>query len=264
MLKKKNTIGFIHSFILYGLILIFLSSCVSQRDLEYLRQKKSESNVYSIKNLEEYKLKPGDELYIKISSLDDVTSSLSSPMNNSTNSIGGVTPYGASLVSYSVDKEGYLELAVIGKLQVKDKTLSQVESAIKTALVKVLNEPMVSVKLVNAYISILGEVRTPGHYVFAENKLSIFEAISMAGDINEYGNRKKVILIRNEENNNIRHEISLVDNNILSSNYYYLRPGDIIYVKPLQSKSWGLRPFPFALILSAVSTTYLVLNYYTN
>jgi polysaccharide export outer membrane protein len=146
-------------------------------------------------------------------------------------------------------------------VEAKGKTITQLISFLKSALLNILNQPVISIKLVNRYVSILGEVRNPGHFVYTEDKLSIFDAIGMAGDITDYGNRKQVLLIRNQDNVNIRKEINLLKSNILSSDYYFLRPGDIVYVKPMHNKFWGMRQFPFAIVLSSVTTAILVLNY---
>jgi polysaccharide biosynthesis/export protein len=260
ILRKKKK--FLNILLYCTVLLVFLfSSCVTNCKLEYLQQKSHQKAEYPNPGLEDYKLKPKDELYIQISSLDDVAAGISSSSNSASMNMGGMNPYGASILSHKIDKEGFVELPAIGKIEVKDKTVGEVSTLIKVALKNVLNQPIVSIKLVNAYISILGEVRTPGHYVYSEDKLSIFDAVSLAGDITDYGNRKKVILIRNENGNNIRKEINLLQSDFLASDYYYLRPGDIVYVKPLRSKFWGFKEFPFAVLLSAITTGILVLNY---
>src|SRR5664279_2601541 len=88
--------------------------------------------------------------------------------------MGSLSPYGASLISYSVDKEGYLVLPVIGKILVKDKTIQEVSLLLKDSLNHILNQPIVSVKLVNRYISVLGEVRSPGHFAYSQEKITIY------------------------------------------------------------------------------------------
>lgn len=263
MTKKIYTLNFLRVPLTGFFILNFiLCSCVTQHKIEYL-QKNTRVSEFPNNGLQDYKLKPKDELYIQISSLDDAAAAISSSAN-SNRDLGGLSPYGASLIAHTIDQEGYLELPVIGKILVKDKTISQITTLIKDALKNVLNQPIVSVKLVNTYISVLGEVKTPGHFVYSEVNISIFDALGMAGDITDYGNRKKVILIRNENGVNIRRELNLLKSDILSSEYYYLRPGDIVYVKPSRSKFWGFKEFPFATVLTAITTGILVLNYYNN
>jgi polysaccharide export outer membrane protein len=157
-------------------------------------------------------------------------------------------------LSYSIDKEGYLFLPVIGKILVKDKTISEVIVILKDSLIHILNQPVVSVKLVNRYVSVLGEVKNPGHFPYSQNKLTIYDALGLAGDITDYGNRSKVILVRNENGENIRINVNLNKSEILTSDYYYLRPNDIVYVIPLRKKFWGFNQFPFGILLSAITT----------
>ena len=82
--------------------------------------------------------------------------------------------------------------------------------------------------------------------------------LGLAGDITDYGNRKKVILVRNENGENIRINLNLTNSDILTSDYYYLRPNDIVYVKPLKEKFWGLRTFPWGVFFSAITTGLLI------
>lgn len=238
-----------------------LSSCVTQKEVEYLQDSKKDNNAYNDPQSKEYRLKPDDELYIQISSLDDASANIFSGSNTQqTYYMGSIQPYGASLMSYTVDKDGYIHLPVIGSMLVKDKTLPQVSEVIRSALVNILNQPLVNVKLVNRYVAVLGEVNNPGHYVFPKNKLTIYEAIGMAGDITDYGNRKEVIIIRNENGKNTRYSINLTNSEVLASDLYYLQPNDMVYVKPMNKKFWGLRQFPFTVWLSILTTAVLYYN----
>ena len=243
------------------LILILISfSCVSQRNVEYLQDRNKEPVSYYDAEVSDYRLKPNDELYIQINSLDDPASNIFSTGNSYTQ-MGVSTPFGASLLSYDIDKEGYIHLPFIGKIYVENSTTDEVTAQIKDSLIYVLNQPSVTVKLVNRYVSVLGEVRTPGHFAFAQDKLTIFNAIGLAGDITDYGNRKEVMVTRNENDINTQVIIDLTDPSILASDYYYIRPNDLVYVKPLRKKKWGMREFPFALIFSAITTSLLVISY---
>jgi polysaccharide export outer membrane protein len=131
---------------------------------------------------------------------------------------------------------------------------------IKDSLTNILSQPLVSVKLVNRYISVLGQVRIPGHFPYAQEKLTIYDAIGLAGDMTTYANRKEVVLARNENGKNVVVRIDLTQPEILESNYYYLRPNDMIYVKPMKKRLWGMEQFPYALILSTITTGLLLYN----
>lgn len=251
-----------HPYLFYLIVTtIFFSSCITQRDMEYINHINKTVVSFDEAIIEDYVIKPNDDLFIQISSLDDVSSNIFSGTNAQQSlQMGSMQAYGASLVSYTIDKEGSLHLPVVGTLYVEGKSLAQVSMLIQESLKNVLSQPVVSVKLVNRYVSILGEVRNPGHFTYAKEKITIFDVLSLAGDITVYGNRKEVILTRNEDGKNHRICIDLTDSDVLSSNYYYIRPNDIIYVKPLQKRFWGLREFPYTVILSTITTALLIYN----
>lgn len=236
--------------------LVIMSSCVTQRKVEYLQDRNK--NIKSFKEAEfpDYRLKPNDELYIQINSLDEAAASIFSNSRQDPY-VGSMQPYGASLLSYTIDKEGYLLLPVIGKILVKDKTVSEVCVILKDSLTHILSQPNVSVKLVNRYVSVLGEVKNPGHFPYSQDKLTIYDALGLAGDITDYGNRNKVILIRNVNGENVRINVDITKSAILASDYFNLRPNDIVYVKPLRNKFWGMRQFPFEILFSAMTTALL-------
>jgi len=245
----------------FVIISTLFSSCVTQSKVEYLRNRDKNVIAFPESEFADYTLKPNDELFVRINSLDVGAADIfSSTGIQSYAGSGSISPYGASLVSYSVDREGYLLVPVIGNILVKDKTLTEVSLILKDSLRNILNQPMVSVKLVNRYISVIGEVRAPGHFPYAQEKLTIYDAIALAGDITEYGNRNNVILVRNYNNENVRINLDLTNSEILTSGFYNLRPNDIVYVKPLRNKFWGMRQFPFSIIFSTVTTGLLIYN----
>ncbi len=242
---------------------IIFTSCVSQKNVEYLRDTSSQhEDVRSFydANISDYKLKPSDELFIQIRSLDDPSTNIFQQLGIQQNGYGSGTiqPYGASLMSYLVDNEGNVQLPVLGNIHVENKSIPEVSNILQDSLNHILSKPTVTVKLVNRFVSVLGEVRSPGHFSYSQEKLTIFDALGLAGDILDYGNRKDVILARNEDGKNLRIKIDLTSANLLASEYYYLRPNDMIYVKPMHKKFWGMRQFPFSILLSSVSTAVLL------
>jgi polysaccharide export outer membrane protein len=252
----KNRIKF--GAVLTAIIFFILTGCVTQKDLEYIQSKDKNIRAYKAADFEDYKLKPSDELYITITSLDEVNANVfSNGGTQQTLTTSSIQPYGASLVAYTINKEGYLLLPVVGSVYVKDKTLSEVSVMLKDSLINVLNQPLVTVKLVNRYVSVLGEVKFPGHFPYSQDKLSIYDALGLAGDMTIYANRQEVVLSRNENGQNIIIRLDLTKPQILESNYYYIRPNDMIYIMPMQKRIWGMSEFPFAIILSALSVTLL-------
>jgi polysaccharide export outer membrane protein len=161
-------------------------------------------------------------------------------------------------MSYAIDKDGFLHLPIIGKVTAKDKTLAEVSTLLQESLVNILNQPSVTVKLVNRFVSVIGEVNNPGHFIISQEKISVYEAISLAGDITDFGNRRHVILLRNENGENKRINLDLTKSDILDSEYYNLRPNDVVYVKQVRQKFWNISQVPISLFLSAVTTALLI------
>jgi polysaccharide export outer membrane protein len=258
-MNLKNQFTWLHSSLkvlqtaLVILPLLF-DSCVTQRNLEYMRSDKSSPVEYKEAVYSDYMLKPNDALYINISSVDDAASNVFAQSTVQQ----ALEPYGAYMNSYTVDQEGFVQLPIIGKINVSGKTTIEVSEMIKDSVANILSLPMVSVRLVNRYISILGEVNHPGHFIYSQDKFTIFNAIGLAGDIGKYGNRKEVILTRNENGKNIKIKIDLTRPDILSSPYYFVQPNDFIYVSPLRQRFWGISEFPFTIVFSIISTSLLI------
>lgn len=153
-----------------------------------------------------------------------------------------------------IDKSGYIQFPVIGNILVEHRTVAEVTSILQDSLTHILSRPTVTVKLVNRYISVVGEVKNPGHFSYAQERLNIYEALSLAGDITVYGDRDEVILARNENGKNLRISIDLKSSNIMASEYYFIRPNDLIYVKPMRKRFWGMAQFPWGFVFGAIST----------
>jgi polysaccharide export outer membrane protein len=262
MLKSRKSLILtrIPQYLLFCISILIIPSCVTQRKVEYLQDRNKDIKVFNEAEYEDYRLKPNDELFIRINSLDDADLNIFSNIGQEYRYTGSLGAYGASLLSYTVDKEGFLFVPVIGKIPVEEKTISEISELIKDSLNNILNQPDVSVKLVNRYVSVLGEVRNPGHYVFSQEKFTVFDALGFAGDITEYGNRSQAVLIRNEKGINSRINMDLTKSDILTSDYYNLRPNDIVYIKPLRNKFWGMRQFPFSVFFSTITAGLLIYN----
>ena len=244
------------SIIIAGLISTSFSSCVTHKNLVYMQGKDEHIRTYADVDLPDYRLKPQDELFIQISSLDDESTNVFKKAEQG--NVFNFTPYSASLLSHQISKEGNLHLPVIGNMYVVGKTTSEVRNMIQDSLEFVLSKPTVTVKLSNRYVTILGEVRAPGRYAYSGEKLNIYEALGMAGDITDFGNRKQVSITRNENELNKIVALDLTDPEIATSEYLYIRPNDVIYVQPLRKKFWAMSEFPYSFLIAAISTGILV------
>ena len=241
-------------------LFLILSSCVSQKKLLYLQNKEiAQKTSFINERNEDYKIQPGDNLYIRITSFDEKTSLLfnSSDPRYTQN----MNDIGVYLNSYAVSDDGTIDFPLAGKVNVHNLTIDEVKQKINEVLDEYLKETMVIVKLINFNITLLGEVNAPGQYKVYQEKINVFEALAMSGDLGDFANREKIKLIRQTKNGVKIHELDLTDQEFLGSDYYYLLPNDLIYVEPLKGKQFTFANFPYAIVFSGISTLILLLNY---
>jgi polysaccharide export outer membrane protein len=253
---------------LFTIAAFLLSSCVSQKRIKYLQQKEEDTTTFfEARKTAEYKIQPKDNLYIRIMSLDERTNELFNSMAPSTSGAGGSAGYGSQnaslyLTSYSVSEEGYIEFPILGKVFIKELTVEQTKNLLQQLVDEYIKEAVVIVKMVNYKITILGEAKTPGQIPIYQDKVNIFEAISMAGDLTDFANREKVILVRQVKGGSKTFYLDLNSNKILNSELYYLAPNDILYISPLRVKQYGFATFPYALVFSSITLIITLLTFF--
>jgi polysaccharide export outer membrane protein len=174
------------------------------------------------------------------------------------------------LQTYLVDNEGYIEFPTLGRLHVGGLTKNEVESIIKEKLTpNFTNAPIVNVRMVNYKISIIGEVVRPNTYTISNEKVNVFEALALAGDLTIYGRRDGVKLIReNADGTKQIVPLNLNDANLIYSPYYYLQQNDVLYVEPNKAKAQNsdigsMTSLWFSgtsILISLVSLLYNILN----
>ena len=245
-----------------SLATLIFSSCVPQKKMLYL-QVKDDADTLSTFNNErkiEYLLQPGDNLYIRVVTPDEKSTFLLNPLTygNNTNINNDASVY---LNSYSVTESGYLDFPMVGEILVKNLNVQEIKGKIEDKLNSLLKQYVVIVKLVNFNITMLGEVRRPGQYKIYQDNINIFEAVSMASDLTDFANRNKVAIIRQTKTGSEVVYVDMTKRDLLLSEYYYLRPNDIVYVQPLKGKQFTFANFPYGIVFGFISTTILLLSY---
>jgi polysaccharide export outer membrane protein len=201
-----------------------------------------------------------DILFIRVITPDPQWSVLFNTMP--TGSGGMVNEESAQLLGYPIDVNGDIEIPFVGKVQAAGKTVSEIKIQLDSIFKKYVNDAAITVRLVNNYISIIGEVRAPGRYAINRDLLNVFEALSGAGDIDLYGNRQKVQLIRPSPYGPIVKEFTLADRSILSSEFYYVMPNDIIYVPPMKGKGFQTNAAIYTLFLTTITTALVIITFF--
>lgn len=247
-------------------ILLFsaLQSCTRYRNIVYLQQPENEPdsiNFYPYQ-VPEYKIQKRDVLYIRIISMNqEVTQVINAAPVSGANLYSNDASF--YIYGYNVSDSGEVELPVVGKVKVVDKTLEQAKQSIIEQTLKFLKDPTVIVKLISFKYSVLGEVARPGMYTNFNNQLTVLEAISQAGDVTTFGNRKKVMVVRPDVNGTTTYRFDLTTTDILKSEGFFLLPNDVVYVEPMKSKNFRNNIPTISLVLGAITTFILVLNYLT-
>jgi polysaccharide export outer membrane protein len=252
--------------LVYLIFLVLFSSCVPQKKIKYLQREQAKdttSLIHSNNRDADYKIQPKDNLYIRVFALDEKAFMFFNKQSGSSSYNDYANDASIYLNSYDVNSEGYIDFPIVGKVYVKDLTVIQIKDVLQQMIGEYLKETTVVVKTVNFRITMVGEVMRTGQFTIYKDDINLFEAISLAGDLTEFANRNRVALIRQVNGGSQVHYIDLTSDKILSSDYFYLQPNDIIYVSPLGYKRWGLgSTFPWAVVLGAISTTLLLINYF--
>ena len=240
------------------LMLLVLTGCGSTKNVTYLLGAEQLSSSQLSKEPLPYaaRVKPYDLLRIVVSGAEDAETyfpfniMISPPSNDSNVQSMSV------LQSYLVDSKGQIDFPVLGKLQVSNLTTNQLSVVIADKLRSYLKgDLVVTVRFASYKISVLGEVNDPGAYSVKDEKINILQVLSMAGDLTLYGRRDVVKVIREYSNGQKSiTTLNLNDRNLIFSPYYYLQPGDVVYVEPNKAKAKS------ASIGSATNLTFSVVS----
>jgi polysaccharide biosynthesis/export protein len=235
------------------IMLAFFASCVPIKKQIYLQANEDSIKAEYIRNVvPEYKLQAGNNLYARVYSMNEESYEFFNlGYSNQSNNV--YYDAGVYLNSYYIDTDGFVDLPFIGKMQVLGLTVNEAKAVIQKEIDKYLNKTTVIVKLVNYNVTVVGEVTKPGQYKIYQDRINIFEVISMAGDLTTFAKRDDIVLVRKNGNKSSIFHIDMLHDNILESDYYYIMPDDIIYITPVRGKNFAFNAFPYTLVISTIS-----------
>ena len=212
-----------------AIIVFILASCASKKDVVYF-QNSSNFETLVDENTFSPKFKVDDLISIHVSTLNPEASE---PFNLYRGSQeGGVRP---EQVDYLVDKDGEIDFPVIGKIKIAGLSPDEVRILLREKLGDYLKDPIINIRLKNFSVTILGEVRRPGTYSVQGERITLLEAIGLAGDLTIKGKRDNVMVIRDFDGTKVYSKVNLTDKGVLGSPVYYLTQNDVVYVEPNQS-----------------------------
>ena len=260
----KNSFLITFRSLIWITILAFMfASCIPQKKMLYLQIHDEADTLSSFNNERkiDYRVQPGDNLYIRVVTLDEQTTLLLNPLSGGSSNYIGQSDASIYLTSYTVSEDGNLDFPMTGEVFVKNMSIDEVKTTIQEKLRVYVKEFVVIVKLVNYNITLLGEVSRPGQYKVYQDNINLFEAVSMSGDLTDYANRNKIAIIRQNKTGSEVVYVDLTKRDILLSDYYYLKPNDIVYVQPVKGKQFTFAEFPYAILFGFISSTILIINF---
>jgi len=249
--------------------IIVFGSCTSQKELTYLNNLDT-LKVQQFFPMErpDYKIQKQDILYVDIFTMNREMNELLNASAQRSSSNLYRDPSSIYVFGYTVSDSGFISLPMLGDIFVYGQTVEQIKHNIQQHANKYLKDATINVKLLTFKFTVIGEVNNPGTYTNFNNQLTVLEAISMGGDITDYGNRKNVLVLRPTKEGTFTFRIDLQDKGLLQSEGYYLLPNDIVIVEPIESKPFSLNLPTYAFIIttlfSTISTTLVLITFFNS
>lgn len=252
------------------LALMFLNSCAGVKEIAYFQKLSAKTD--SVKQntaLFDARIKPKDMLSITVAASEPMTTrmfNLLVPIVTENSEKNILSQPG--LQSYIVDIDGNIDFPVFGKIKVSGLSLKELENQLQKKMESSFSKerPIITIRFINYTVNVLGEVNRPGKYNTTNERMTLFDAISIAGDLTIYGRRDNIKILR-EDANGIKKviTINLNDENIIHSPVYYLEQNDVVYVEPNKTKarsaSFGAaESFGISALSIAISLTSLLIN----
>jgi polysaccharide export outer membrane protein len=249
----------------YTISILFLTSCASPEDFYYLRdagnEKIADQAIDSTASNPTIAI--GDQLSIVLTSASVELNTLFNAANFG-GAQGGMAQGGmvSPVMGYMVDANGEIEFPKIGKMKVAGKRMITVQKELETVLADYVKEPAVAVRRLNFRVTVIGEVANPGIIQIPYDRMNILQALAQAGDLTIFAQRENILLVRETPQGKETVRLSLYDKSLLSSQYYWLQSGDLLYVQPNKTKVNTNTTFfqVWPTIISSVSIFLVVFN----
>ena len=209
-------------------VLILSESCMTRKDISYFQDISDTLSVQPITHGFEAVIQSGDMVSVHVTSLSQEASSFFNSLEEQT---GRLVPN-----TYLVDASGVIEMPLIGSVKISESTTQVAKFLIRNKLDKFLVDPTVRVRIQNFKITVLGEVQKPGVYNIPDEKITLLEALGLAGDLTIFAKRNDILLIREKDGQRQFFKIDIRSKEFFESEYYYLHSNDIVYVEPGKGK----------------------------
>ena len=252
--------------ILIVLLPLLMVSCVTSKRVNLMQEpgKNHIPQYADTLSYEDYELRTGDRLYIYVYSVDEridkmfnASGSVSNAQMRQTGSAGG----GYDLYTYLVEDDGTIDFPMVGHVPVRGKTTREVKRALETELSSFVKNygdfqmMSVEVNIVRRSFSVISD-RGSGTFNIQKEKVTIFEALAMAGDIGDFGDRSKVRIVREKEGKTEVKVFDVRSKDIINSEYYYIEPNDVIYIQRIKGQSFGINSVTTSISVAATTLAF--------
>ena len=248
---------------LYAISILILASCASPEDFYYLRdagnEKIADQAIDSTASNPTIAI--GDQLSIVLTSASVEFNTIINAANSGGaqgGQVGGINP----MMGYLVDANGEIEFPKIGRMKVAGKQMIDVQKDLEKVLANYVKEPAISLRRLNFRVTVIGEVASPGIVQIQYDRMNILQALAEAGDLTIFAQRENILLVRETPQGKEMVRLSLYDKSLLSSPYYWLQSGDLLYVQPNKTKVNTNTTFfqVWPTIISSVSIFLVLIN----
>lgn len=235
--------------IMLAMPILMMASCTSYKKFLYFQTKTKEMEMTDgdITNQIQIRIQPDDMLAVAVRSLDPNASAPFNLISESAQQLSASNP--SAITDYLVDADGYIDFPGLGRVQLGGFTIDEARIKLLDLLSPYLKDPIVNIRFTNFKITVLGQVVRPSAYQILGEKLTVTEALGMAGDITDYGDRSDVLVIREQDGKRQFGHLNMLDANVFNSEYYYLRQNDIVYVAPTKGKAQAAKFQPLGQII---------------
>ena len=246
------------SIVLLGLVAVLMTGCYSHRQIGYLQEptKANKLPVYDSVAYEPYRIRVNDEIIYRLITLDEKMLKMFEANNNVAN--------GQYANSYRVYADGTVDIPFLNPVKLVGLTEAEAQDTLKAAFREIIPDADIKLALYNKYFSVIGDARAGQFFIYKE-KMNIFQALALTGDVMNSGDRRHIRIIRPRDGGQEPEvlEFDMRTNTIIDSKYYYIYPNDVIYVARTKDSFYKVPSYTgfIALVTSSVALLTSVLNY---
>ncbi len=252
LLSQKNLL------LICSVLIIVSTSCTSSKKVVYLNDL-TPADSLALRTAQiafATPIQKNDLLWITVGG----SNILDLPILNSANGAGtgATTAGGSSIVGFLVEADGTIKFPFLGKVKAEGLTRTALETYLTDQFKDYTKNAVVNVRFLNNSVTVMGEVAHPGKVPMATERITILEALGLAGDLTDYGKRENVLIIRESNGQRNFERINLLSKSLFSSPYYYLKTNDVVYVEPSRIKFISRSGIPQYLSVAAVGLSLLI------